>query len=235
MWSYQMQALGDRGFRCIAYDRRGHGRSTIARDGYDLDTLAEDLAAVIDTVGVERVTLVGHSMGCNEILRYVARQGTDKIAKIVLLAPTTPIVLKTADSAYGASAEYFAAQQAAWAKDFPAWVEQNKRPFFTDDTSPALMDWLVSEMLQTPVYVAIACNQAVVSADHRSDLAKVDRPVLVLQGDKDASAPLEATGRRTAAGIRGARIEAYGGAPHGLFLTHKDKVNRDIAGFVTAV
>jgi non-heme chloroperoxidase len=232
MWSYQMHAFGERDFTCIAYDRRGHGRSGVPRSGYDLDTLADDLAAVIESCGADRMTLIGHSMGCNEILRYAARHGTAQIDKVVLLAPTTPFILRTPDNAYGAPAEYFAAQQAGWAKDFPGWVEQNKRPFFTAATSPPLMDWLVSEMLRTPVHVAIATNQAVVKADQRPDLAKMDRPVLVLHGDKDESAPLEVTGRRTAAGISGALLKVYAGAPHGLFLTHKDQVREDIDVFL---
>jgi non-heme chloroperoxidase len=232
MWSYQIHALGERGRRCIAYDRRGHGRSSVPPSGYDLDTLADDLAAVIESCGADRMALVGHSMGCNEILRYAARHGTAKIDKVVLLAPTTPFILKTPDNAYGAPAEYFAAQQADWAKDFPSWVEQNKRPFFNAATSRPLMDWLVSEMLRTPVHVAIASNQAVVKADQRPDLAKMDRPVLVLHGDKDASAPLEVTGRRTAAGISGALLKVYVGAPHGLFLTHQDEVGEDIDAFL---
>jgi pimeloyl-ACP methyl ester carboxylesterase len=232
IWGYQESFLGDRGIRCVSYDRRGHGRSDAPAAGFDMNTLADDLAAVIDGLNLHDVSLVGHSMGCNEIVRFIARHGTGRIAKIVLLAPTTPFGLKTADNAYGAPPELFDMMRAQWASDFPKWVHENKLPFFTPDTSPQMMDWMVMVMLKMHVPTAIACAQASVETDLRPDLAKVDRPVLILQGDKDMSAPLEITGRRTAAEIRGAVLKVYAGAPHGLFLTHMPQVNRDLLEFI---
>ncbi len=234
IWAYQIAALGSQGLRCIMFDRRGHGRSEMPATGYDMDTLADDLAAVIEGLNLRDVVLVGHSMGCAEIVRYVGRHGTSRVAKIALLAPTTPGILKSADNPHGPPAAYFDGVRAEWAADFPKWVEDNKRPFFTADTSPAMIDWLVSVMLRLSIPVGIACSKAFVETDLRPDLAKIDRPVLILQGDRDVSAPLELTGRRTAAGIRGAILKVYEGAPHGLFVTHMKRVNSDLLAFINA-
>lgn len=234
MWTYQEAFLSDRGMRCISYDRRGHGRSDIPAYGYHMDTLADDLAAVIERLDLRDAVLVGHSMGCAEILRYVGRHGTGRVSKIVLLAPTTPFVLQTADNEYGAPAEYFENNRAEWRADFPKWLEDNKLPFFIPETSPGMMDWFVEEMLRTPLSVGIACNRTLVETDLRPDLAKVDRPTLILHGDRDVSAPLELTGRRTAAGIRGAVLKVCAGAPHGLFVTHMAQVNEEVLNFIEA-
>jgi non-heme chloroperoxidase len=232
MWSYQEAFLGDHGIRCISYDRRGHGRSDAPAYGYDLNTLADDLSAVVDSLDLQDVVLVGHSMGCGEIIRYIGRHGTSRVAKAVFLAPQTPYVLQTADNPYGAPPAYFDQVRTAWATDYPKWVQDNKLPFFTAETSAQMMEWIQTELLRAHVPTAIACNRSYVETDLRPDLEKVDKPVLILQGDKDVSAPLEITGRRTAMGIPGAVLKVYPGAPHGLFLTHMDQVNRDILEFV---
>ncbi|MBA3832837.1 MAG: alpha/beta hydrolase [Chthoniobacterales bacterium] len=232
MWTYQMAHLAALGVQCVAFDRRGHGRSDQPSDGYDMDTMADDLADVIDAFDLQDVVLVGHSMGGGEILRYVGRHGTSKVSKIVLLAPATPFLLQTADNPNGLPDAALAQVRAEWASDFPKWIEDNKLPFFLSQTSPQMMDWLVRDMQQTPVPVAIACNKALAETDLRPDLPKVDRPTLVIQGDNDASVPLEITGRPTAAGIKGAILKVYPGAPHGLFLTHMERVNQDIATFI---
>ena len=119
-----------------------------------------------------------------------------------------------------------------WAKDFPKWASDNKAPFFTPQTSAAMTDWLMDQMLATPVPVVIASFKALIGADVRPDLAKVDRPTLILQGTKDASAPLEITGRRVAAGVKGAELKVYDGAPHGLFVTHMERLNADLLAFI---
>jgi pimeloyl-ACP methyl ester carboxylesterase len=232
MWSYQEAFLGDHGIRCVSYDRRGHGRSDAPAHGYDLNTLADDLSAVVDSLDLQDLVLVGHSMGCGEIIRYIGRHGTSRVAKVVLLAPQTPYVLQTPDNPYGAPPAYFDQVRVAWATDYPKWVQDNKLPFFTAETSAQMMEWIQTELLRAHVPTAITCNRSYVETDLRPDLIKVDKPVLILQGDKDVSAPLEITGRRTAMGIPGAVLKVYPGAPHGLFLTHMDQVNRDILEFV---
>lgn len=231
MWTYQIADLGQR-FRCIAFDRRGHGRSNVPSGGYDLDTLADDLADVIEQLDLRDVALVGMSMASNEILHYIGRHGTARISRIALLGPTTPFVVQTDDNPYGAPLAYFEQSRAAWASDFPKWIEDNKLPFFTPETSPPMMEWVAAMMREVPIPVAIATNHAIVSTDLRPVLARIDRPVLILHGDKDVSAPLEITGRRTADGIKGAVLKVYPGGPHGLFVTHMKQVNADLLGFL---
>jgi len=232
MWAYQIADLGQRGLRCIAFDRRGHGRSDVPNGGYDLDSLADDLADVIEQLDLHDVALVGMSMGTNEILHYIGRHGTERISRIALLGPTTPFVLQTADNAYGAPQAYFEQTWAAWASDFPKWIEDNKLPFFTPETSVQMMEWVAEMMREMPIPVALATGRAMVTTDLRPVLAKIDRPVLILHGDNDHSAPLEITGRRTAEGIKGAVLKVYPGGPHGLFVTHMKQVNADLLGFL---
>jgi pimeloyl-ACP methyl ester carboxylesterase len=234
MWMYQTGPLAEHGLRCIAFDRRGHGRSDVPSTGFDLNTLADDLDAVIETLDLRDIVLVGISMGAGEIIRYLARHGTQRVYKVALLAPMTPYLAKAADNPYGAPPEYFAARRAQWQADFPQWIEDNKLPFFTPQTSPAMMDWLAREMAQSHLPTIVECSRQYLQTDLRPDLAKIDKPVLILQGDKDASAPLEFTGKRTAAGIRGAALKVYPGAPHGLFLTHVKQVNQDLLEFINA-
>jgi pimeloyl-ACP methyl ester carboxylesterase len=234
MWAYQVAHLSDRGLRCVAFDRRGHGRSAAARTGFDMDTFADDLAAVVDRVGGSDVALVGHSMGCAEIIHYLDRHGASRIGKVALLAPAAPYLVKTADNPYGAPPAYHDARVAEWARDFPKWIEANKAPFFTPDTSSAMMDWLCDELRATPAPVAITTFRALLAKDLRPALGRIDRPTLIIQGDKDASAPLEITGRRLAEGVRGAEFKVYPGAPHGLFVTHMERLNRDLEVFLKA-
>lgn len=234
MWAYQVAHLSERGFRCIAYDRRGHGRSDVTSRGYDIDTLADDMAAVLEQLDLRQADLVTHSMGGAEAARYLGRHGSARVRRVALLAPSGPCLVKTADNPFGAPQAYFDARLAEWRADFPKWARDNQAPFFTPETSAALQDWLVSQMLTTPTPVAIAAFRALVEADVRADLPKIDRPTLVLHGDRDASAPLEITGRRFAAGIPGAQLKVYAGAPHGLFVTHMAQVNRDLESFLAA-
>jgi non-heme chloroperoxidase len=232
MWTYQVAHLGERGMRCITFDRRGHGRSDTPPHGYDLDTLADDLGDVITSLGLHDVVLVGHSMGCAEIINYLDRHGTDRVRKIALLAPAAPYLTQSANNPYGAPQDYHEATMAKWAQDFPGWVEENKVPFFTPDTSTAMMDWLAREMLQTPSHLAITTFRTLISRDLRPSLAKINRQTLVIHGDKDASVPMEIGGQRVAAGIKGAELKIYKGAPHGLFITHMGQVNRDLEAFI---
>lgn len=233
-WAYQVAHLAERGFRCIAFDRRGHGKSDVPSGGYDMDTLADDLAAVIEQLGLHDVGLIGHSMGGAEVIRYLGRHGTSRVRRVALLAPAAPYLLQTPDNSFGAPRAYFDARVAEWRRDFPAWALANQAPFFTPQTSPAMKAWLTDDMLATPVPVVIASFQALLGKDLRPDLARIDRPTLVLHGTKDASAPLEMTGRRVAAGVPSAELKVYDGAPHGLIVTHIEQVNRDLETFLVA-
>jgi non-heme chloroperoxidase len=234
MWNYQMPALSRQGLRCIAYDRRGHGRSSDPGGGYDYDTLSDDLAAVIEALDLHGVTLVGHSMAAGEMVRYLTRHGAGRIAKLVFLAPAaTPYPLKTADNPAGIDGAFFEHfRNEILTHDLPKWIEENTRPFFTPETSPAMMEWAKSLMYQTSMQAIIECNRCGTTTDFRAELPKITVPTLVIHGDRDASAPLDLTGRPTAALIPGAKLVVYEGAPHGLMLTHVDRLNTDLIGFV---
>lgn len=234
MWAYQVAHLSERGFRCIAFDRRGHGRSDVPGHGYDMDTLADDLAAVIDTLGLKDVILVGHSMGGAEVIRYLGRHGTAKVKKVVLAAAVGPYVVQTPDNPFGAPMAFHEATLKQYATDFPKWAMDNQAAFFTPQTSPEMQAWLTDQLLATPVPVAVAAFKALIGRDLRPDLARIDRPTLILHGDKDASAPLAITGQRLAAGIAGAELKVYAGAPHGLFVTHMARFNADLETFFRA-
>jgi non-heme chloroperoxidase len=151
---------------------------------------------------------------------------------VIPWAAEKSFVTQTADNPFGAPAAYFEQMRAAWGADYPRWLQENKSPFFVANTSPPMMDWIEAQLLNTPVATAIAYHRAYAATDLRPDLAKMRRPVLILHGDKDVSAPLEITGRRTALGIPGAILKVYPGAPHGLFITHMDQVNEDILQFI---
>jgi non-heme chloroperoxidase len=231
-WQYQMIHLAEQGLRCIAYDRRGHGRSSDPGQGYDYDTLADDLAALLNELDLREVTLVGHSMGGGEIVRYLSRHGAARIARAVLLAPITPFLLKTADNPEGVDKRVFEQLRAAWSKDFPKWLADNARPFFVPETSPELLQWGINLSLQCSLKAAFDCNRAATETDFRAELAKITVPTLIIHGTADKSAPLELTGRKTARLIPGSQLKVYEGAPHGLFITHLERVNRDLLAFI---
>lgn len=232
MWDYQVAHFAALGYRCIAWDRRGHGRSDLAPGGYDMDTFADDLAAVLDQLDLRDVVLVGHSMGGAETIRYLARHGSRRVRKAALIAPVAPFVMQTADNPYGAPRAFFEGVWKQYAADFPKWAYDNQAPFFTPETSRPLQEALTRQLLETPVPVAIAAQRALVTTDLRPDLGKIDVPVLILHGDKDASAPLQITGQRVAAGVKGSELKVYAGAPHGIWVTHRAQVNQDLEAFI---
>jgi len=232
MWDYQTVHFADQGYRCIGFDRRGHGRSDLAVGGYDYDTFADDVAAVISALDLRDLTIVGHSMAGGEIVRYLTRHGPARVARIVLLAPTTPYLTQTHDNPNGVPQSAFDALRASWRKDFPKWVADNTLPFFVPETSPAMMQAVAARMMLLSVPVAIACNKAITATDFRADLATVSVPAMVIQGDQDASSPLALTGKPTAELIPGCRLKVYPGAPHGLMFTHMDMLNADILQFM---
>ena len=230
-WQYQMTRLCDEGFRCIAFDRRGHGRSGDPGGGYDVDTLADDLAGVADQLDLEDAILVGHSLGAAEAVRYLTRHGSARIARLVLVAPTTPFLIKTGDNPGGMDPKASEAARAAFRNDFPGVLAANIKPFVLPTTSQAMIDWIMRMMNQTTLQALVDCNAAFNAADFRAELPRLKLPVLILQGDADASAPLDLTGRKTAALIPGAELKVYAGAPHGLIFTHHDRVSEDLLAF----
>jgi non-heme chloroperoxidase len=233
IWHYQRQPLCEAGLRCIAYDRRSHGKSSDPGRGYDFDTLADDLAQVIEALDLRDVTLVGHSMACGEMVRYLTRHGSGRIARLAMVAPApTPYPLQTADNPNGLDGAIFAQFRRDMLTDLPKWLADNAAPFFVPETSAAMIDWLKGLILQTPMRALIECQRTGSTTDFRAELPKIELPCLILHGDRDVSAPLDLTGRPTAALIPGARLEVYEGAPHGLLITHKDRLNADLLRFI---
>jgi non-heme chloroperoxidase len=230
-WQYQMVKLSDQGFRCVAFDRRSHGRSSDPGVGYDLDTLAGDLSTILTQLDLKDVILVGHSLGAAESIRYLTRHGTARVARLVLIAPTTPYLPRTTDNPDGIDPRVFEGMRAAFQSDFPGIVAANIKPFVIETTSPALTGWIMQMMTQCSLKALIDCNRSFTTADFRADLPHLHLPTLILQGDSDASAPLEITGRKTAALIPNAELKVYAGAPHGLIYTHRDQVNEDLLNF----
>lgn len=230
-WSYTISDLTEQGVRCVAYDRRGHGRSDDPGQGYDFDTLAEDLASVMDELDVKDATLVGYSMGGGEAVRYISKYGTTRVKRLVLVGALTPFLTRTADNLEGLPAEVFMSQRTIIAADFPKWLAGGEEAYWGGAGSAELRAWGRSLMYQTALPVLLACNSIVTSTDFRSEMKKLTLPTLILHGDKDASAPLPLTGQRTANVIPGAILKVYQDAPHGLPLTHSTRFNADLFDF----
>lgn len=234
IWQYQHAYFLEAGYRVVAFDRRGHGRSEPTATGYDANTLADDLAQVIEARGLQAATLIGHSMGCAEIVRYLARHGAARIARIILVGTTTPFLLRTAENPAGIERTVFESLRAGWRRDYPRWLVENARPFFVPETSQALLEWLLADMRQIPVSIAIACNKTATETDFRTDCRAISTPALVVHGTRDVSAPIDLTARPTAALLGNSRLEVYDGAPHGLMFTHADRLHADIEAFIAA-
>ncbi|UWZ86784.1 alpha/beta fold hydrolase [Occallatibacter riparius] len=234
VWGHHMAALTAHGFRCVAPDRRGHGRSDASATGYDLDTLVDDVSRIMDQLDLRDAVLVAHSMGSFEAVRYLASHGSSRVARLVMAAPSTPFSTRTADNPEGWPAEAIEAQTQLIARDFPRWIEQNEGPFFTPDTSQGTRTWIKNMMTSLSLPVALATRSATLAVDVRPDLAKISCPTLIVHGDKDVSAPIAVTGARTARLIRNAKLIVYPDAPHGIILTHQERFLSDLLTFIKA-
>ena len=233
-WAYQAADLSDQGLRCIAYDRRSHGRSDDPGRGYDLDTLADDLDSVITDLDLHDVTVVAHSFAGLEVTRYLTRHGSGRVRRVLYLAPVTPCLLQKPDNPHGVPRAAFEANWTDWRKDYPGWLDANGPGFFTPETSQSVQDWTKDMMLRTSLRAVIDIGRTMAEADVRDQLKRLDVKALVIQGDRDMSAPLPLTGQRTAPLIPGAQLKVYAGAPHGLYFTHAARLNADIAAFAKA-
>jgi len=232
-WCYQMLHLNDQGFRCIAYDSRGHGRSSDPGCGYDFDTMAQDLAAVLKVLELSSVTLIGHSIGCGVITRYLTRYGSGRIKRIAMLGTITPYMRKASDNPDGVPDEainYFQAKELM--QNLPKWLAENAAPFFGQKTPVGMDAWLIQIAQSASGKALLECSRTLRDADFRQELTKIDIPALILHGDKDVSGPLELTARRTAALIPGAILKVYENVAHALFLTDVDRVNADLLEFI---
>jgi non-heme chloroperoxidase len=231
IWSLQTDWLAERGLRAVAYDRRGHAGSDKPADGYDFDTLAADLAAVLDQLDLNDVTLVGHSMGAGEVARYLARHGRKRIARTLLVAPTTPFALKTADNPDGIDRAVYDKIVATLEADPAAYLSAGAPGFFGRGAEPEMVDWGLSIARQASVPALVKCLRAFSETDFRADMRAFTMPTLIVYGTGDTSA-MARNAARTAAMIAGSRVESYEGAPHGLFLTDPARFNRDLLEFI---
>jgi non-heme chloroperoxidase len=239
MWEYQMPYLAGKGLRCVAYDKRGCGRSSQPWGGYDFDTFADDLAAVIEQLDLREVTLVGHSMGCGDITRYLSRHGTDRVARAALVAPTTPFILKTEDNPEGVEQSVFDNIVAELGRDRPRFLAASAPAFFgaggpNSPVSQEMVQWAVGLFFQASPKAMIDMIRTMSETDLRKDMDAFTVPTLIIHGDADQGAPLDLTGRRTAQAIPGSQLKVYEGAAHGLFITEKDRLNADLLAFIQA-
>ena len=237
MWEYQMVPLVRQGLRAIAYDRRGFGRSDQPGGRYDYDVLADDLAALLDALDLHDVTLVGFSMGGGEVARYLARHGSARIARTVLLAGVPPFLLKTADNPDGVDRGVFDQMIDQLAIDRPHFFASFGKTLYgvgllSSPVSTELLAWTQGMAMQGSPLATLDCVRLFSETDFRQDLGSFDKPTLVIHGTSDATVPTEVSGRRSAALIAGARLIEYAGAPHGLFYTERDKVNADLLSFI---
>jgi non-heme chloroperoxidase len=236
-WDGQMLFLAQNGFRVVAHDRRGHGRSSQASSGNDMNGYADDLAAVIEALDLKDITLVGHSTGGGEVARYIARHGTKRVVRTVLIAAVPPIMLKTPANPEGLPIEAFdnlrrgiTRDRSQFYKDLAVQFYGANRP--GANVSQGILDqfWLWS--MQAGLKNAYESIKAFSETDFTEDLKKIDVPTLVMHGEDDQIVPVKDSAKKSARLIRGAKEIYYPGAPHGLTATHQDRVNADLLEFL---
>lgn len=237
-WESQMQFLAERGFRVIAHDRRGHGRSGQPWANNTMDQYADDLDAVLRAKGVKRATLVGFSTGGGEVARYIGRHGTARVAKAVFVSAVTPIMGASPTHPEGVPEAVFdSLRKASLDNRAQLYKDIAGGPFFGFNrpgakTSTGLVDSFYVQGMQAGSKATYDSIEAFFHSDFREDLKKVDVPTLVIHGTDDQIVPIETTGRATAKLVKGARLVEYAGGPHGITDTHKDRLNQDLLDFV---
>jgi non-heme chloroperoxidase len=235
-WDGQMLFLVQHGFRVVAHDRRGHGRSSQASSGNDMDGYADDLAAVIEALDLKDITMVGHSTGGGEVARYIGRHGTKRVSKAVLIAAVPPCLVKSATNPEGVPIELFDGLRTSMAKDRAQFYREFAVPFFGANrpgakVSQGLFDqfWLWS--MQGGLKNLYECVRAFSETEFHDDLKKFDVPTLLMHGDDDQIVPIDISSRKSVKLIKGAVEIYYPGLPHGLTAMHPDIVNRDLLAF----
>lgn len=238
-WEAQQLFLASNGYRAIAHDRRGHGRSTQSWNGNDMNTYADDLAGLIDELDVHEVTLIGFSTGGGEVSRYVGRHGTRRVAQIVLVSAVPPFMLQTEDNPGGVPVEVFdGIRQGSLADRSQTYRDLADGPFFGNNRagqnpSQGMRDAFWRQGLQAGARNAYESIAAFSATDFRDDLDTFDVPTLVIHGDDDQVVPFEVGGKASAARIKNAELKVYSGAPHGITDTHKDDLNNDLLTFLS--
>lgn len=233
----QMYYLASKGYRCIAHDRRGHGRSSQPWSGNDMDTYAEDLAQLIEMLELNDATLVGHSTGGGEVTRYIGLRGTKRVGKVVLIGAVPPLMVKTANNPGGLPIETFDQIRASVISDRSQFFKDLTMPFYGYNRPGAKISegiresfWLQGMMAGFPA--AYFCIKAFSETDLTEDLKKIDVPTLILHGDDDQIVPIANSALLSAKLVKNATLKIYEGAPHGLCTTHKQMVNEDLISFL---
>jgi non-heme chloroperoxidase len=235
-WDGQMLFLAQNGFRAIAHDRRGHGRSSQPSGGNDMDTYADDLAALLETLDVKDITMVGHSTGGGEVTRYIGRYGTKRVAKAVLIAAVPPGLVKSEANPEGIPIEEFDKIRAGLAADRAEFYRQFAVPFFGANrpgakVSQGLMDSFVVASMQVGLKNTYECVKAFSETQFTDDLKRFDVPTLLMHGEEDQIVPIGISSRKSVKLLRNVSEIYYPGLPHGLTGTHPDVVNRDLLAF----
>ena len=238
-WDDQSVFVASNGFRAIAHDRRGHGRSSQTWTGNDMDTYADDLAELIEALDLNDAILVGHSTGGGEVTRYIGRHGSSRVAKAVLLGAVAPLMLKTEANPGGLPIDVFDAIRAGVTADRSQFYKDLSTPFYGANrsgstVSQGLLDafWLMS--MQVGLKGALDCIKAFSETDLTGDLEKFDIPTLIGHGDDDQIVPIGASALLSSKLVGGSTLKIYPGAPHGLASTHKDEFNADLLAFIRA-
>lgn len=235
-WEDQMMFLASHGYRCIAHDRRGHGRSSQPWDGYDMDTFADDLLALVESLDLNQVIHVGHSMGGGEVTRYVGRHGTRRIAKMVLISAVPPLMLKTANNPGGLPMDIFNQIRTGIHTDRSQYFKDLSGPFYGANRSGAKVSqglretfWL--QGVQASLKAVYGCVKAFSETDFTEDLKKFDVPTLIIHGDDDQIVPIDDAAKLSVKLIKNAQLTIYPGGSHGICSTHKNKINEDLLAF----
>jgi len=237
-WDGQMLFLAQRGFRVIAHDRRGHGRSSQASNDNDMNGYADDLAALIEALDLKAIVMVGHSTGGGEVTRYLGRHGTTRVAKAVLIAAVPPGLVKSAGNPDGMPIELFDGIRAGLANDRAQFYREFAVPFYGANrpgakVSEGLLDSFFDASMQVGLKNTYECVKAFSETDFHDDLKKIDIPTLLMHGEDDQIVPIGISSRKTAKLVKDVTEIYYPGVPHGLTATHADVVNRDLLAFCT--
>lgn len=239
-WEAQMLFLASNGYRCIAHDRRGHGRSSQPWNGNEMNTYADDLSTLIETLELKNAVLFGFSTGGGEVASYIGRHGTKRVAKAGLISSVPPLMLKTAANPGGLPIEVFDQLRAASIADrSQLYKDLASGPFFGFNrpgakVSQGMIDWFWLQGMQTGHKNALDCIKAFSETDFTKDLKKFDVPTLIIHGDDDQIVPIGAAALASAKLVKNATLKVYPGAPHGLTDTHKNQLNADLLAFLKA-
>ena len=236
-WEDQMIFLSERGYRCIAHDRRGHGRSDQPWNGNEMDTYADDLATLVEKLDLKDAVHIGHSTGGGEVARYIGRHGTKRVAKVVLIGAVPPLMLKTAANPGGLPIETFNGIRAGVLADRSQFFKDLTMPFFGYNRpgakiSQGVRDSFWLQGMQAGLKGAFDCIKAFSETDFTEDLKMIDVPTLIIHGEDDQIVPIGDSAKLSSKIIKGAELKIYPGAPHGLPTTLKDKVNEDLLAFI---